>query len=29
MKVMNASCGLAYGLKYLCTSPSLNHFVHM
>ncbi len=29
MNAMNASCGLAYGLKYLCTSPSENHFVHM
>ena len=29
MNAMNASCGVEYGLKYLCTSPSENHFVHM
>ncbi len=30
MNAMNASCGVEYGLKCLCTSPSdVNHFVNM
>ena len=29
MKLMYASYGLSYGLKYLCTSPSDQYFVHM
>src|SRR5262245_27868580 len=29
MNEMKASWGVAYGLKYLCTSPSENHLVHM
>jgi hypothetical protein len=29
MKLMYASYGLSYGLKYLWTSPSAQYFVHM
>ena len=29
IKLIYASYGLSYGLKYLCTSPSAKYFVHM
>jgi hypothetical protein len=29
MKLRYASYGESYGLKYLCTAPSAQYFVHM